>query len=124
MAMGNELTKQQPGERPQKLEIPTDPRLAGMRQLSRFLDTSILLPGGYRIGVDPLIGLVPGVGDVIASALSFWLIYDAARLGLSRLVLTRMVGNVLIESLVGTIPLLGDLFDAAWKANARNMRLV
>ena len=110
--------------RPEKIEPPSNPRLARMRFMSRLLDNSILLPGGYRIGLDPIIGLIPGIGDFIASTLSFWLIFDAARLGMKKRVLARMAGNVLVETLFGTIPLLGDLVDAAWKANARNMQLV
>lgn len=95
-----------------------------MRFLSRLLDNSITLPGGYRIGIDPLIGLVPGVGDFVAAGLSLWLVWDAMRLGIRKRVVLRMFLNVLIETMVGAIPLLGDLFDAVWKANARNMRLV
>lgn len=109
--------------RPERIEARVNPRLARMRFLSRLLDNSILLPGGYRIGLDPIIGLVPAVGDLLASTLSFWLIYDAARLGLKKRVLLHMVGNVIVESLFGAVPLLGDVVDAAWKANARNMRL-
>ena len=95
-----------------------------MRNLTRLLDTAIGLPGGFRIGIDPIIGLVPGIGDVIATALSLWLIYDATRLGIPKRVLARMVLNVIIEAAVGAIPVLGDFIDAAWKANVRNMRLV
>jgi hypothetical protein len=108
----------------ERLEPPNNPRLARMRFLSKLLDNSILLPGGYRIGLDPIIGVIPGVGDLLASTLSFWLIYDAARLGLKKRILLLMMGNVLLESLFGTVPVLGDIVDAAWKANARNMRLV
>lgn len=110
--------------RPRRIEHPPSARLGRMRFLSRLLDNSILLPGGYRIGLDPIIGLLPGVGDFFASAFSLWLIYDAARLGVRKWILMRMVGNVLVETIVGAVPVLGDLFDAAWKANARNMALV
>ena len=95
-----------------------------MRFLSRLLDNSILLPGGYRIGLDPLIGLIPAIGDFFASTLSIWLIYDAARLGISKRILARMTLNVLVESLFGAVPIFGDVVDAVWKANARNMLLV
>src|SRR5690606_12252594 len=104
-----------------KIEHPANPPLQRMRALSRLLDNSIRLPGGYRIGACPLIGLIPAAGDLIASALSFWIIYDAALLGLPKRILLKMVGNVIVEAIVGSIPGLGDLFDAAWKANARNM---
>lgn len=95
-----------------------------MRALSRLLDTAITLPGGFRIGIDPIIGLVPGIGDLIASSLSVWLIYDAARMGVSKRALAKMIGNVMIEAAIGAVPLLGDIIDAVWKANVRNMRLV
>ena len=110
--------------RPDKIIYPNSARLARMRFLSRLMDNSILLPGGYRIGLDPIIGLIPGIGDVVASALSIWLIWDAACLGLKKRHLLLMVINVLVETLAGTIPLIGDIFDAAWKANAKNMQLV
>jgi hypothetical protein len=109
---------------PQRIDYPVNRRLARMRTLSRLLDTAIRLPGGFRIGIDPIIGLVPGIGDVIASLLSLWLVYDAARLGISKSVLARMVLNIAIETVVGAVPVLGDFIDAAWKANVRNMRLV
>ena len=113
-----------PDDRPERIEYPVNPRLLRMRALTRLLDTSIPLPGGFRIGIDPIIGLVPGVGDAIAAGLSIWLVYDATRLGVRKRVLARMILNVMIEAAVGAVPLIGDFFDAAWKANVRNMRLV
>lgn len=98
--------------------------LEQVRRLSRALDTSIPLPGGLRIGWDAVLGLIPGVGDGAGAVLSSFIVIQAARLGASRAVLTRMVGNVAIEALVGTVPFLGDLFDAAFKANVRNVRLL
>src|SRR3954468_16267446 len=110
--------------RPDKVQYAANPRLARMRFLSQFLDNSIRLPGGYRIGFDPIIGLVPGLGDILGSAFSLWIIYDAARLGVRKRHLVRMVLNVLIETVAGSVPIIGDIFDAAWKANAKNMRIV
>jgi hypothetical protein len=110
--------------RPERIVYAESPRLHRIRFMSRLLDSSIVLPGGYRIGIDPIVGLIPGFGDFIGAALSFYLVYEAARLGLPKRVLLRMCGNVLIEVLVGEIPLLGDIFDAVWKANLRNARLV
>lgn len=110
-------------ERPIPIQYEESPRLRRIRVASRLLDESIVLPGGYRIGLDPLIGLIPGIGDLVAATFSFYVIYQAARLGLPKLVLLRMCGNVLIEALVGEIPILGDIFDAVWKANIRNTRL-
>lgn len=117
-----------PGEAP---AIPTrrggdpDARLAGARWLARLLDDSIPIPGtSYRIGIDPLIGLVPGIGDALGALLSTWLLVVAWRLGAPYSVLARMGVNVAIEALAGTIPFAGDVFDAGWKANLRNLRLV
>src|SRR5690606_18541209 len=100
-----------------------DPRLARLRRLAWLLDRSIPI-GNYRIGLDPLIGLVPCLGDVVGAGLSIVIIHDAARLGLPVHVLGRMVGNVLLEMLVGAVPVLGDLFDFVWHANVRNLQLV
>ncbi len=111
-------------ERAQRIEAPIDRRLARMRFLSRLLDNAISLPGGYRIGLDPLMGLLPVAGDFLAGTLSLWLIYDAARLGVSKRTLGRMGLNVLLDSTVGSVPVVGDVMDALWKSNARNMRLV
>ena len=110
--------------KPEKIEYPVNRRLGRMRALSRLLDNAFELPGGFRIGIDPIIGLIPGIGDVIASTLSVWLVYDAARLGIQKRVLARLVLNVMIEAAIGAVPVVGDFIDAAWKANARNMRLI
>jgi hypothetical protein len=103
---------------------PDTTSLAQVRRLSRLLDDSIPLPGGMRIGWDAIIGLVPGVGDMAGVLLSGFIVVQALRLGAPAPVLARMLGNVAIESLVGAVPLLGDLFDAAFKANMRNVRLL
>jgi hypothetical protein len=95
-----------------------------MRLMSRLLDNWIQLPGGFRIGLDPSIGLMPGLGDFFGSIFSLWIVYDAARLGIRPWHLVRMILNVVIESVIGAIPLAGDIFDAVWKANAKNMLLV
>lgn len=98
--------------------------LARVRNLARLLDTSIPLPGGFRIGWDAVLGLVPGLGDGAGALLSTYIVLQAVRLGASREVLVRMVGNVALEALVGAVPFLGDIFDAAFKANVRNVRLL
>ena len=98
--------------------------LAQARRLAQLLDNSIPLPGGYRIGWDAIIGLVPGLGDGAGALLSAYIVLQAVRLGASREVLVRMVGNVALEALVGTVPFLGDVFDAAFKSNVRNVRLL
>ena len=99
--------------------------LARLDQVSRLLDTAIMIPGtGIRFGADAIIGLVPGVGDMITTALSAWMIYEARRLGAPRHLVARMIANVAIDGLVGAVPLVGDLFDLMFKANRRNLRLL
>ena len=107
-----------------RINHPDPPRLRRIRFLSQLLDQSIVLPGGYRIGLDPIVGLLPWIGDLIGTVCSAYLVYEAARLGIPQRVILRMMGNVLVDALAGEIPLLGDLFDAVWKSNIRNLRLV
>lgn len=96
-----------------------------IRRLSRLMDTAIRIPGiGFRIGLDPILGLVPGAGDLITAGLSGYIILSAARFGLPRDILAKMLLNVALESTVGSVPLVGDLFDAYYKANMRNLALL
>ncbi len=88
------------------------------------MDSSVRLPGGFRVGVDGLIGLVPGVGDLAAAGVSFYIVAQAAHAGVPARVLARMVLNVALDAVVGAIPVLGDVFDVAFKANLRNARLM
>lgn len=93
--------------------------------MSRLLDSSFRIPGTQiRTGIDPVIGLIPGVGDLAGAALSTYLVAEAARLGIPRRTVARMMTNVGIETLVGAIPILGDLFDVAFRANRRNVKLL
>lgn len=96
-----------------------------LNRLAWLLDSSIPLPGlKFRIGLDAIIGLIPGIGDVIGVVLSSYIVREAARAGLPKAVLARMVFNVAVEGVVGMIPVVGDVFDAAWKANQRNAGLL
>ncbi|MDV2857519.1 DUF4112 domain-containing protein [Oceanimonas sp. CAM02] len=103
-------------------EHPANPRKT--RPLAWLLDSTIRLPGGFRIGLDGIIGLVPGVGDQAGAAFSGYILLKAARMKLPFTLLARMGFNILLEVLIGSIPLLGDLFDFAFKANKRNVRLI
>lgn len=94
------------------------------RDLAWWLDQSIPLPGGYRIGFDGIIGLIPGVGDALSGGLSSWIIYQSYRRGVPKLIILRMMLNVLVDVMLGAIPVFGDLFDFMFKANLRNMRLL
>jgi hypothetical protein len=98
--------------------------LARLRGLARLLDSAIRLPGGYRIGLDGLIGLIPGIGDVIGAGAGAYIVVQAARMGATTSTLVRMIVNVLLEVVVGVVPVVGDLFDFAWKANDRNIELL
>jgi hypothetical protein len=105
--------------------VPEDDRLRHLDNLSEILDSAFAIPGTrFRIGLDGILGLIPGIGDATGAALSLYLIFEAVRLGLPLSTLLRMVGNVAIETAVGAIPIVGDIFDIAWKANMRNMALV
>ena len=95
-----------------------------IERLSWFLDESITLPNGYRIGFDGFLGLIPGVGDFIGGLLSSVIIYQAHQYGVPRMVLGRMIINMIIDTVIGAIPILGDVFDFVWKANKRNLALL
>lgn len=99
--------------------------VARLHRLSHTLDNAFTVPIiNYRVGWDPIIGLIPGIGDAITALPAGYLIYQAHLLGTPQPLLRRMIFNVVLETLVGTIPLIGDIFDAMWKANTRNMALL
>lgn len=110
---------------PEVLPPRDPPALRSARVLARLLDESIELPGtSWRIGLDPIVGLVPGIGDALSALLSAWIILAGVRLGAPGPVIARMALNVAIDTIVGAVPLAGDVFDAAWKSNAMNVRLL
>jgi hypothetical protein len=99
--------------------------LKRIRTLSHLLDNAIPIPGTtYRIGIDPLLGLLPGAGDILGAGLSAYIVLEAARFGLPRATLARMAFNIASETALGSLPVLGDFFDATWKANTRNIALL
>ena len=101
------------------------PELERLKRLSRILDSAIGIPGTrYRLGLDPIVGLVPVIGDALGAIFSSYIIFQAARLGVPKLTLARMIGNVMVDTIVGEIPLLGDLFDVGFKSNLRNLSLL
>ncbi len=100
-------------------------RLQRLDNLAELLDESIRIPGiGYRIGYDALIGLIPGVGDLAGLMFGTYIVLESARFKVPRSTLLRMIANVLLEAAIGTIPLVGDIFDATYKSNLRNLRLL
>lgn len=100
-------------------------RARDIERLARLLDDVVAIPGTrIRIGLDSILGLLPGGGDLIGGALSSWILLAAVRLGAPPAVVARMGLNVLVDVVVGTVPVLGDLFDIAWRANRRNVQLL
>jgi hypothetical protein len=114
-----------PRTQPPILGTHQPPQLEHLRTLSRLLDSAFVIPGtSYRFGLDALIGLVPGLGDVVSALFSGYLVLQASRLGAPKSVVSRMLANIALDTAVGWVPLLGDLFDVAWKSNNRNMALL
>jgi len=100
-------------------------RIARLDALATLLDTAILIPGtDIRFGLDALIGLVPGIGDAITTAMSLFIVHEAKQLGAPGHVIARMVANVAFDGIVGAVPVIGDAFDVMWRSNKRNMRLL
>jgi hypothetical protein len=100
--------------------------LQRVRSLSHLLDNAIPVPGtNYRIGLDPILGLLPaGSGDLLGIVLSAYIVVEGIRMGLPKESLTRMVLNLVTDTAIGAVPIAGDLFDFAWKANTRNVKLL
>src|SRR6478752_3090128 len=93
--------------------------------LAWLLDSSIPIPGtSLTIGLDAVIGLFPFIGDLVGVLLSSYILAEANRMGVGRTILARMAFNVAIEGVIGIVPIFGDIFDAAWKANQQNVRLL
>lgn len=92
--------------------------------VSRVLDDLVVVPGtSHRIGLDPIVGLIPVVGDAVSGVVGFWLIAEATRFGVPRVVVARMVLNTVGDLILGAVPLLGDLFDVVSRSNTRNLAL-
>jgi hypothetical protein len=100
-------------------------RLERLRRIATLLDNAIPIPGtSYRVGLDPILGLIPGVGDAIGTAMAGYILLEAARFGVPRSVLVRMLLNIGVDTAFGAVPGLGDLFDFVWKADAKNLALL
>jgi hypothetical protein len=113
------------GETPSKAQAERQSALQRIRWLADLFDDRFRLPGTERrFGLDGILGLIPGVGDTATGAVSLYLAAEAWRLGMPTTTILRMLLNVGIDTVLGAIPLLGDLFDFAWKANQKNVRLV
>lgn len=99
--------------------------LLRLEQLAHLMDSAFLIPGiNRRVGLDSVIGLVPVIGDVAGMLLSSYIVYEARRLGVPKWLVARMAMNVAFDGVIGAVPLAGDIFDAAFKANRRNVALL
>ena len=104
---------------------PHEAAKARVEWLADFLDTKYRIPGlGYRFGWDSILGLIPGIGDAVAGLMSVYLIWEARRAGAGPGLVLRMIYNMLADTILGAVPILGDLFDFAFKANLRNAELL
>lgn len=116
---------QQRATRSRPLTAGQEQRLKALKHLSRLLDSAFVLPGTeIRIGLDPILGLVPGLGDLVSPLFAIAMLWQGRDLGIPRVVQFRMIFNVAIDALVGMLPIAGDIFDFAWKANDRNYALL
>ena len=96
-----------------------------MEMMAKLLDSAFVIPGTkQRVGIDAIIGLIPGLGDIATTLLSSYVIWEARNLGVSRIAIGRMLSNLAIHATVGAIPIVGDVFDAFFRVNQRNMRIV
>lgn len=95
------------------------------RELARILDSAFRIPGTrFRFGLDPVLGLVPGLGDAVGGGLGLYLLFQAYRAGAPAIVMFRMFANIAADVIFGAVPLLGDLLDAGYRANLRNLALL
>jgi Domain of unknown function (DUF4112) len=102
-----------------------DQSLARLDALATVMDSAFRIPGtNVTMGVDAMLGLLPGIGDAISATISSYLIWEAKQLGAPKLLLARMAGNVAIDTVIGAVPFLGDVFDVAYKANKKNIALL
>jgi hypothetical protein len=105
--------------------LTREQRLKRLEAMAKLLDVAFMVPGTkIRYGVDGIVGLIPVVGDIIATGLSLWLVYEARALGAPWHITARMLGNVAFQGVVGTVPLAGDAIDVLFRANMRNARLL
>jgi hypothetical protein len=100
-------------------------RLARIERLAYLMDESIQIPGtNTRVGLEAVLGLIPGLGDLATAVVSLHIISEAKKLGVPKTVVSKMIWNVVVDTLVGAVPGAGDVFDAFWKANRKNIALI
>jgi hypothetical protein len=99
--------------------------IARITLVANLMDSAFMIPGlNRRVGLDAVLGLVPGVGDALSAAIASYIIWEARQLGLPRWKIARMIGNVAVDTAIGAIPFAGDVFDVFFKSNQRNLRII
>jgi Domain of unknown function (DUF4112) len=107
------------------IETATEQSLARLEALARLMDGAFVIPGSdIRFGLDGVVGLIPGIGDVLGGLVSSYLIWEARQLKVPRWLMARMVTNVFVDTVIGAVPVLGDIFDVMFRANLKNMTLL
>ena len=110
---------------PHNPDFEQKPKLKHLEKISRLMDSKFTVPGTkFKFGVDPVLGLIPGVGDALTFGVSSYLIYHMYRYGASNKLVVLMMLNVIVDTVIGSIPVLGGIFDFFYKANDRNVRLM
>jgi hypothetical protein len=106
--------------------MDTEPAAMGrIRTAAHLLDESVRVPGTtLRVGIDPIVGLLPVAGDLAVALCSLYIVAEAVRLGVPKRTLLRLVGNIAVDAVLGSVPVVGDIFDVYWKANVKNAELV
>jgi hypothetical protein len=100
-------------------------RVKRLESIANVMDTAFVVPGtGIRFGFDGLVGLVPGIGDAVTTALSLYIVHEAWQLGAPKHLIGRMLANVALDGAIGAVPVAGDIFDVMWRANKRNVRIL
>ena len=108
-----------------EIEEQNEEKLLRLKLLGNRLDEIITIPGTkYKIGIDPIIGIFPVIGDLLGSIISIYIIYSGSKMGVSSQVIAKMSLNLGIDFTVGLIPIFGDIFDMGWKANKKNIELI
>ena len=125
MAMSKSVAARTPEVLPAEQRRPRADVERSLDQLSRLMDGLFRVPGtGWRVGLDALVGLVPGVGDFATTAVSFYILAAGVRYRVPKVTLLRMAANIGVDYLLGSVPFVGDIFDAAWKSNQMNVELL
>jgi hypothetical protein len=108
-----------------EIEEQNEERLLRLKLLSNRLDEIITIPRTkYKIGIDPIIGTIPIIGDLLGSIISIYILYSGSKMGLSSRIIAKMSLNIGFDFVLGLIPIIGDIFDMGWKANKRNVKLI